>query len=114
MTKNDGEKSLDKFLRAPSTPGEILREEFMAPLGISQGRMARALGVPTNRVSQLLQGKRRMTADTALRLEAVMGMSAEFWLRCQAACDLWEANKKDPTAGLERLPELAETKEETP
>jgi len=70
---------------------------------MSQAELARKMGVPTNRISQLVGGKRGLTAETALRLEAVLGVDATTWMNLQAACDLWEAKKAKPTKGLRRL-----------
>ncbi len=73
---------------APVHPGEMLREEFMKPLGLTISEVARRLGVPPNRISQLVQRKRAMTADTALRLERYLGWPARMWLEIQAEYDL--------------------------
>lgn len=72
----------------PVHPGEILQEDFMAPLGLSQNRLARDLGVPPRRVNEIVLGKRRVSADTALRLARYFGTSAEFWLHLQMDHDL--------------------------
>ncbi len=69
-------------------PGEILREEFLSPLGISAYRLSKELFVPQTRISEILKGKRRVTADTALRLSAFFGNSAKFWLNLQQDYDL--------------------------
>jgi len=73
---------------APLHPGEVLLEEFMKPLGISQNRLGRELGVSPRRVNEIVNGKRRITADTALRLSAYFGNSASFWLGLQMDYDL--------------------------
>lgn len=73
---------------APVHPGEILREEFMQPLGLSQTRLGRDLGVSPRRINEIVHGKRSITADTALRLSRYFGTSAEFWLGLQADYDL--------------------------
>ncbi len=73
---------------APVTPGEVLREEFMAPMGLSARVVAREMGVPPNRLTGVLNGKRAVSAATALLLEARFGASAEFWLNLQTAHDL--------------------------
>jgi len=67
----------------PIMPGEILLEEFLKPLGISQNKLARAINVPPNRISQIINGKREITADTALRLGRFFGIEPEFWLNLQ-------------------------------
>jgi antitoxin HigA-1 len=79
--------------RLPTSPGAILREEFLAPLGITQTELADRMGVPVGRVNQILQGKRAVTADTAVRLSRVLGMSAEFWLGLQTDWELWHARR---------------------
>ncbi len=73
---------------APLHPGEILWEEFMKPLKISQNRLGRELRVPPRRINQIVHGKRAITADTALRLSRFFGNSAEFWLGLQADYEL--------------------------
>ncbi len=72
----------------PMTPGEILLEEFMKPLGLSQNRLARELDVPPVRIHGIIHGKRALTPDTALRLARYFGVSAEFWVNLQARHDL--------------------------
>ena len=74
-------------------PGEVLHEEFMIPMGISQNRLARDIGVPPNRVHAIVHGQRSVTADTALRLARYFGTSAEFWLGMQIQYDLEEAER---------------------
>jgi addiction module HigA family antidote len=70
------------------TPGEILREEFLVPMGITAYRLAKDTHMPATRVSEILKGRRRITADTALRLAAYFGNSADFWLGIQDEYDL--------------------------
>ena len=77
-----------KKLLDPIPPGEILLEEFMRPLGVSINRLARDIGVPPNRISGIVNGKRAITADTALRLSKYFGTSAETWLDLQSDYDL--------------------------
>src|SRR3989304_2747054 len=72
----------------PIHPGEVLLEDFMKPLGISQYRLAKDIGVPSLRISQIVRGQRAITADTALRLARYFGTSAAVWLRLQARYDL--------------------------
>jgi addiction module HigA family antidote len=74
-------------------PGEILIEEFLAPLGISQNALARAAGVAPRRINEIVLGKRAVTADTALRLAAFFGTSEGFWLGLQADYDLEETRR---------------------
>lgn len=69
-------------------PGEVLLEELLKPMGISQNRLALSIGVPTRRINEIVLGKRSITADTALRLSKFFGSSAEFWLGLQAQYDL--------------------------
>ncbi len=71
----------------PVTPGEILLEEFLKPLGVSQYRLAKEVGVPPQRISEIVGGKRSITADTDLRLCRFFGLSNGYWLRAQAAYD---------------------------
>jgi antitoxin HigA-1 len=75
----------------PVSPGEVLRAEFLEPLGLSAGGLARSIGVPRNRVGGILNRNRTITADTALRLSIYFGTSAEFWLSLQASYDLKRA-----------------------
>ena len=77
--------------RPPVTPGELLSEEFLKPLGISQADFATHLGWTTTKLNQIIRGKRAITPESALALEDALGMSAEFWLNAQRACDLWQA-----------------------
>ena len=72
----------------PIHPGEILRDEFLAPLGITAYRLAKDIGVPVTRIAAILAGSRAVTADTALRFGRYFGMSAEFWLGLQEQYDL--------------------------
>jgi antitoxin HigA-1 len=72
-------------------PGEVLLEEFLVPLDISQNALARAADVPPRRINEIVLGKRGITADTALRLAAALGTSERFWLGLQADYDLEEA-----------------------
>ena len=73
---------------APVTPGDVLREEFMVPLGLSARALARDMGVPANRITEILNGERAVTAETAMLLAARFGSSAEFWMNLQASHDL--------------------------
>ena len=81
-------------LLPPVHPGEILREDLMAPLGLSINRLARDLHVPVNRVSEIVNGRRGITADTALRLARYFGSTPEFWLNLQAGYDLQRASRE--------------------
>ncbi len=88
-------------------PGEVLREEFLLPMGITAYRLARSIGVPQTRVSDVLHERRAVTADTACRLAAFFGTTAEFWLGLQNLYDLEEA-RKNLTGILAKIPK-AET-----
>lgn len=72
----------------PVHPGEILKEDFMDPININSSKLAKDLDIPANRISQILQGKRAITVDTALRLERYFRVTAEFWLNLQKNYDL--------------------------
>ena len=70
------------------TPGEILEEEFLKPMGLTQYRLAKDIGVPPRRINEIVKGERAITADTALRLARFFNMSAQFWLNLQTHYDL--------------------------
>ncbi|HLT45602.1 MAG TPA: HigA family addiction module antitoxin [Rubricoccaceae bacterium] len=72
----------------PVHPGEILQEEFLTPMGLSQNRLATRIRVPARRINEIVLGKRRITADTALRLGRFFGVSPQFWMNLQARYDL--------------------------
>ncbi|HEV7489292.1 MAG TPA: HigA family addiction module antitoxin [Rhodanobacteraceae bacterium] len=86
-------------------PGEVLLEEFLVPMNISQNALARAAGVPPRRINEIVLGKRGVTADTAVRLAAALGTSERFWLGLQADYDLEEAHRKlgKAVARIERI-----------
>src|SRR5437016_286649 len=73
---------------APVTPGEMLRQEFLAAYGLSQSGLAKAIGISPNRIAAIVNNRRRITADTALRLSLYFGNSPEFWLNLQSHYDL--------------------------
>jgi addiction module HigA family antidote len=79
--------SKEKLL-APIHPGEILMEEFLEPMGISQYRLAKDISVPPRRINEIVHGKRTITPDTALRLSRYFGLSERFWINLQARYDL--------------------------
>ena len=87
-------------------PGEVLLEEFLLPMGISQNALARAAGVPPRRINEIVLGKRGVTADTAVRLAAALGTSERFWLGLQSDFDLDEA-RRALGKSLSRIPRLA-------
>ena len=78
----------------PITPGEILMDDFMKPLGISINKLSRDIGVPPNRISETVNGKRAITADTALRLQRYFNVEAQFWLNLQGEYDLRMTKRK--------------------
>jgi len=78
----------DEQLLPPIHPGEVLLEEFLEPMGISQYRLAHDIGVPPRRINEIVHGKRAVTADTALRLARYFGLSERFWLNLQTRYDL--------------------------
>ncbi|MCB0773050.1 MAG: HigA family addiction module antidote protein [Flavobacteriales bacterium] len=84
-------------------PGTVLEEEFLVPMDISAYRLAKDIGIPQTRVSQIVKGDRRITADTALRLSAYFGNSAKFWLGLQADFDL-EEERRDKEKDLAAIP----------
>lgn len=78
----------------PITPGELLKEEFLEPMGISQYRLAKETGIPAQRIGQIVLGRRGVTADTDLRLCRFFGLSDGYWLRAQAAYDTAIARRR--------------------
>src|SRR5678816_3853832 len=89
-------------------PGEILLEEFLKPMGITQYRLAKEIGVPQRRIGEIVAGKRAVTADTDLRLCRFFGLSKGYWLRAQAAYDI-EVAEKRLAATLSRIKPWAGT-----
>jgi len=86
-------KILSKFALPNPHPGEVLLEEFLRPMGISQNALARAAGVPRRRINEIVLGKRGVTANTAASLAMALGTSGRFWLGLQADYDLEEAHR---------------------
>jgi addiction module HigA family antidote len=80
-----------RMKRAPTHPGEILAEEFLRPMGLTQAEAARRMRMSTNRLNELIRGKRGVTAATAIRLAELLGTSPELWLNLQTTWDLWHA-----------------------
>ena len=78
----------------PVTPGELLLEEFLKPMGITQYRLAKEIGVPPTRISEIVAGRRSITADTDLRLCRFFGLTDGYWLRAQAAYDTEVAHER--------------------
>lgn len=91
--------------RAPTAPGEVLREEFILPFKMTQGDFAQRIGVPTETVNRIVNGKRGISPEMALRLAAALGTTPQFWLNLQAACDLFDAREKsaDSLAAIEPI-----------
>jgi addiction module HigA family antidote len=93
--------------RKPATVGEILTEEFMHPLGLTQAALAEAMGVPRKHVNELCNDRRNVTAATALILARVFGNSPDFWLNIQRRSDLWQVmNSPDERARVDRAKPL--------
>lgn len=93
--------------RAPTHPGEMLFGEFLKPLGITQSAFAVRLGVSFPRLNEIINAKRGVTPDTALRLAQVTGMSADFWLGLQQDYDLWRAMRSKEATKIARLKPLS-------
>jgi addiction module HigA family antidote len=87
----------------PVKPGEILKEEFLADYGLSQGRLARAIGISANRIAEIVNNRRRITADTAVRLALYFGNAPEFWMNLQAHYDLKIAQQGLSPQEVERI-----------
>ncbi len=101
-------KSLRNLKRRPTHPGAVLREDVLPGLGVSQSKLAELMGVSRLSVSQLIHEHRSLTPDMAMRLERLLGTSAESWLRMQEAVDLWEARQQpEKFATIKRLQPLA-------
>jgi antitoxin HigA-1 len=88
--------------RPPTHPGEMLLEEFVKPIAVTQSELATRLGISLPRLNGIVRGKRSVTPDTALRLERVLGMPADFWLGLQLDWDLWHA-MRDSEVGISQL-----------
>ena len=89
--------------RPPTHPGEMLLEEFLKPLDLTQTEAAQRLGVSYPRLNEIIKGRRRVTPDTALRLSQVMGMSPDFWLGLQQDWDLWHAMQSPESEQIFKL-----------
>ena len=88
---------------APVTPGEMLKEEFLAEYGLSQNQLAKAVGISPNRIAEIVNNRRRITADTALRLSLYFGNTAEFWMNLQTHYDLKMARRNLTPDDAERI-----------
>ncbi len=95
----DAPTSVLALKRPPTHPGEVLLEEFLKPAGMTQVEAARRMGIPLNRLNEVIRGKRGVTADTALRLAKLLDTSAEMWLGLQNDWDLWQAAQALRKAG---------------
>ena len=89
--------------RPPTHPGDMLLEEFVKPLNITQTELAQKLGVSYPRLNEIIKGHRSVTPDTALRLSQVLGMSADFWLGLQQDWDLWHAMNSPKAVEIKKL-----------
>ena len=96
--------SADEF--APVTPGEMLKEEFLAEYGLSQSRLAKAIGISPNRLAEIINNRRRITADTALRLSLYFGNFPEFWINLQTHYDLKTARRNLKPEDAKRIKAL--------
>jgi addiction module HigA family antidote len=88
-----------RMKRPPTHPGEVLATEFLEPLGLTQAEAARRMRMSTNRLNELVRGKRGVTAATALRLAQLLGTSPELWLNLQTSFDLWHAYRAERRRG---------------
>lgn len=86
--------------RIRTHPGEVLDEEYLRPLGLSASRLARELGVPSNRLTEIVRGRRDLSADTAIRLGRRLGTSPQFWLNLQIAHDLSKAEAENDYSNI--------------
>lgn len=91
----------DQF--APVTPGAMLKEEFLAEYGLSQNHLAKAIGISPNRIAEIIHNRRRITADTTLRLSLYFGNTPEFWINLQTHNDLKMAERKLTAADRKRI-----------
>jgi addiction module HigA family antidote len=87
----------------PTTPGEMLVEEFLKPLNISQVEFARQIGVSQPRLNEIIHGKRSVTPDTAMRFERALGMTAQFWLNLQLVVDLFDAQHSPAAKEIRKI-----------
>ncbi len=89
--------------RRPTTPGEMLLEEYLKPAGITQVALAAKMGVPIQRVNGIISGRRAVTAETAILLSRALGTTPELWLNLQVAVDLWDAQGRMPRGRARRV-----------
>jgi antitoxin HigA-1 len=88
-----GPRSVLDLKRPPTAPGEMLLEEFLRPAGLTQSAAAQRMGIPLNRLNEIIRGRRAITADSAIRLGKLFKMSPEFWMGLQTDWDLWHAQE---------------------
>jgi addiction module HigA family antidote len=115
IIENSSSAGQEKGERLPNVhPGDVLREDFLKPLGMTSHRLAKGLGMPPSTVSDILRGKRAVSASTALRLSRFLGPSARFWMNLQVAYDLEEAERSlgEELARLERYPKPPQGEDE--
>lgn len=110
MIDGPKEKTMTSRKLAPIHPGEILNEEFLKPMRISQSKLARVIDVPHRRVNEIVLGKRGITPDTAMRFAVHFGTSAEFWMNLQITYDLRVLQNQESTM-YSKIPSLRETLE---
>ncbi len=94
---------MDRKLFEPVTPGEMLKEEFLIEFGLSQNALAKAVGISPNRIAEIVHNRRRITADTAVRLALYFGNSPEFWMNLQTHYDLKMAQRDLSPAEAKRI-----------
>ena len=94
--------------RRPTSPGKILAEEFIEPLGMTVTAFAKHIGVGRDRLSEVIHGRRRVTPDTAMRLSLALGTSVQFWLNAQMATDLYEAQRSAKRATFRRIKPISD------
>src|SRR5947209_1257992 len=99
----DRRASMGRHEFAPVTPGEMLKKEFLMEYGLSQNQLAKAVGISPNRVAEIVNNRRRITADTALRLSMYFCNSPEFWMNLQSNCDLKMARRNLKPADIKLI-----------
>ncbi len=110
LTRGPSRITLLDMIAPPITPGEILKEEYLDPLGLSQNAVARAIGVSPRSINEIVLGRRSITAPMSIRLGAFFRQSPRFWLNIQTECDLREAlrDEKALTSGITPCRAVAE------
>jgi addiction module HigA family antidote len=97
--------------RRPTTPGEMLVEEFLKPLGISQAKFAKHIGISYVRLNEIANGRRAVTPDTAMRFARALGMTTEFWLGLQQDIELWDVHHSPAAKTIAKIKPIAELAE---